>query len=134
MERISIGQLYPSAGTPVSARKAPIQATVPQAGKPSFENLLQNQLQNQKSQIVRLSHHAEVRLEQRGIELQPEQLSKIESAIDQAASKGAKDALMLLEGMALIVNIPNRTIVTAIDGKALKDNVFTKIDSAVIIS
>jgi hypothetical protein len=41
---------------------------------------------------------------------------------------------MLLGGTALIVNIPNRTVVTALDGASMKDNVFTQIDSAVIIS
>lgn len=39
-----------------------------------------------------------------------------------------------MKDMALIVNIPNRTVVTAMDGNAMKDNVFTQIDSAVIIS
>jgi flagellar operon protein len=87
-----------------------------------------------QDQLVRFSHHAEVRLQQRGIQLQPEQLAKLESAIDKAAAKGAKDALMLLNGMALIVNIPNRTVVTALDGNSMKDNVFTQIDSAVVIS
>ncbi|GJM83470.1 hypothetical protein HMSSN139_59660 [Paenibacillus sp. HMSSN-139] len=73
-------------------------------------------------------------MEQRGIELKPEQLNKIESAIDSAAAKGAKDSLILLKDMALIVNVNNRTVVTAMDGSSMKDNVFTQIDSAVIIS
>jgi flagellar operon protein len=126
MERISIGQLYPSAVPPASARRAAVQTPAAQPGNPSFQNILQEQL-------VRFSHHAETRLEQRGIQLQPEQLSKLGSAIDQAAAKGAKDALMLMGSVALIVNIPNRTVVTAMDGSAMKDNVFTKIDSAVVI-
>jgi flagellar operon protein len=125
-DRISIGQLYPNSVPPASTKRAAAQA-VPQTGKQSFQTLLQNQL-------VRFSHHAEVRLQQRGIQIQPDQITKIESAIDQAAAKGAKDSLMLLGGMALIVNIPNRTVVTALDGNSMKDNVFTQIDSAVIIS
>jgi flagellar operon protein len=124
--RVSIGQLYPNSVPTKPTKRAPTQSTT-QTGNPSFQNLLQNQL-------VRISHHAEVRLQQRGIQIQPEQLTKIGSAIDQAAAKGAKDSLMLLGGMALIVNIPNRTVVTALDGNSMKDNVFTQIDSAVIIS
>jgi flagellar operon protein len=124
-ERISIGQLYPN---PVlRASRAPVQNPVVQSSKQSFQNILQEQL-------VHFSHHAESRLEQRGIQLQPEQLAKIGSAIDQAAAKGAKDALMLMGSVALIVNIPNRIVVTALDGNSMKDNVFTKIDSAVVIS
>ncbi|MOA07809.1 hypothetical protein D3C78_1275320 [compost metagenome] len=64
----------------------------------------------------------------------PEQLSKIETAIDNAAAKGAKESLILMKDMALIVNVDNRTVVTAMDGSSMKDNVFTQIDSAVIIS
>jgi flagellar operon protein len=129
MERVTVASLYPNAIAPVQPRRTPPAAGTPGtgSGNPSFEDILENK-------IVRFSHHAEVRLQQRGIQLQPDQLAKIGSAIDKAASKGAKDSLMLLGGTALIVNIPNRTVVTALDGASMKDNVFTQIDSAVIIS
>ncbi|UJF35348.1 TIGR02530 family flagellar biosynthesis protein [Paenibacillus hexagrammi] len=126
-ERISIGQLYPNAVPPASTRRAPVQQPAAQTGKPTFQQLLQDQ-------FVRFSHHAEVRLQERGIQLKQEQLDKLSSAIDKAAAKGAKDALMLLNGNALIVNVPNRTVVTALDGNTMNDHVFTQIDSAVIIS
>ena len=64
--------------------------------------------------MVRFSHHAEVRLKERGIQLQARTIEKINKAIDKAAAKGAKDALMILGGMAFIVNVPNRTVVTAL--------------------
>jgi flagellar operon protein len=127
-ERITIGQLYPNAVSPASTKRTSvINPLISTPGKPRFQDIL-------KDKIVRFSHHAEVRLQQRGIELGTEQLAKIETAINKAAAKGAKDSLMLLGGMALIVNIPNRTVVTALDGNSMKDNVFTQIDSAVIIS
>ena len=37
------------------------------------------------------------------------------------------------DDLALIVSIKNKTVVTAIDRDNLKDNLFTKIDSAIII-
>ncbi|MGG1551143.1 TIGR02530 family flagellar biosynthesis protein [Paenibacillus ferrarius] len=127
-ERVSIGQLYPNAGTlPASARRI---ANQPQAGAPrnqGFEQLLQKQ-------ILHFSHHAEVRLRERGIQLKPEQLEKLNTAIDKAASKGAKDALMIMAGNGYIVNVPNRTVVTALDEHAMNEHVFTQIDSAMIIS
>ncbi|MNY62545.1 hypothetical protein D3C86_1993760 [compost metagenome] len=55
-------------------------------------------------------------------------------AIDKAASKGAKDALLIMAGNGYIVNVPNRTVVTALDGQAMNEHVFTQIDSAMIIS
>lgn len=123
-ERISVGQLYPN-----SLRTQPVKRNEVQQTRQgdSFQRVLHNQL-------VHFSNHAEQRLKQRGIEFKPEQLTKIQKAIDQAASKGAKDSLMLINDTALIVNIKNRTVVTAMDGASMKDNLFTQIDSAVIIS
>jgi flagellar operon protein len=72
-------------------------------------------------------------MQQRGIELKPEQLAKLSSAIDKAAAKGAKESLVLMDSMAMIVNVKSKTIVTAIDGDAMRDNLFTQIDSAVIL-
>ena len=124
-ERFSIGHLYPN-NVPLGGAKRPASTKTDAVHKP-FKDILQDHM-------VHISHHAEVRLEQRGIHLKSEQLSKIGTAIDQAAAKGAKDSLFLINDMALIVNIKNRTVVTAMDGSSIKDNVFTKIDSAMILS
>ncbi|UKS29883.1 flagellar biosynthesis protein [Paenibacillus sp. HWE-109] len=126
-ERISIGQLYPNAVSPASTRRTPVQQPVSTPGIPKFQQLLQDQ-------FVRFSHHAEVRLKERGIQLKPEQLDKLSQAIDKVAAKGAKDALMILGGNALIVNVPNRTVVTALDGTSMNEHVFTQIDSAIVIA
>ena len=87
-----------------------------------------------EKQQLKFSSHAQQRLQQRGIELKPEQLSRIASAVDQAASKGARDSLVLFKDIAMIVNVPNRTVVTAMDGNSMQEHVFTQIDSAVVVS
>lgn len=124
-DRITIGQLYPAAVHP-SVLQRPSQAKET-TKETSFERLLQQNL-------LKFSNHAAKRLEQRGIELGSRQLDEISSAVDKAAAKGSKESLILMKDMALIVSVPNRTVVTALDGKSMKDNVFTQIDSAVIIS
>jgi flagellar operon protein len=126
-DKISIGQLYPTSVTPASLRHSKSEMNKLHQNGQSFQQIFQDKM-------VRLSHHAEQRLVQRGIQLQPDQMAKIESAIDKAAAKGAKDSLILFKDMALIVNVKNRTIVTAMDGTSMQDNVFTQIDSAVVIS
>jgi flagellar operon protein len=128
-ERISIGKLYPSAVSSTSTRRTPTQQVIPNGNNvnPTFQRIFQDQ-------FVKFSHHAEVRLKERGIQLKPEQIEKMNNAIDKAASKGAKDALLILAGNGFIVNVPNRTVVTALDGQAMNDHVFTQIDSAMIIS
>ncbi|RUT29716.1 flagellar biosynthesis protein [Paenibacillus zeisoli] len=122
---ISVGRLYPGKIPPAASQRS---VTAPQGGQQgaSFQNILNNQM-------VKFSNHAVKRLEQRGIQLMPEQLKKIGSAIDSAAAKGSKDSLILMKDMALIVNVNNRTVVTAMDGSSMKNNVFTQIDSAVVI-
>jgi flagellar operon protein len=126
-DRLSVGQMFPNITPPVANRKSVDSSrTNPVPGSRSFQDVLQES-------VVRLSQHAEARLQQRGIQLQPEQMSKIQSAIDKAAAKGSKESLVLMDDIALIVNVKNRTIVTAMDGKSMKDNVFTQIDSAIII-
>lgn len=81
---------------------------------------------------IRFSAHAEKRLASRQIPFTPEDMRKLSAAVERAAAKGARESLILMQDLALIVSIVNRTVVTAIDGPSLKENVFTNIDSAVI--
>jgi flagellar operon protein len=134
-ERLPIHQLYQNAlrtpqvrpGINVTANvNGPVTKGNLQTGAASFQNILQQR-------ILLFSQHAETRLRQRGIVLQSEQIEHINNAIDKASSKGAKDSLILMNDLAFIVNIKNRTVVTAMDSQSLENHVFTKIDSAVII-
>jgi flagellar operon protein len=123
-DSVRIGHLYP-ANAPVGVRKTAV-SDGHASQTASFQDLL-------KSNQLKFSHHAEVRMQQRGITLRPEQLGQIANAIEQAEAKGAKDSLILYRDIAMIVNVPSRTVVTAMDGKSLSGNVFTQIDSAVVI-
>jgi flagellar operon protein len=125
-DRISIGQLYPS---PIPPGRKPVQGS-PSANTNngrSFQEILQDN-------VLRFSHHAEIRLQQRGIQLKPEQIAKLDSAVTHLAQKGANDSLIVMNDMALIVNVKSKTVITAMDGASMRNNVFTQIDSAVVIS
>jgi flagellar operon protein len=82
---------------------------------------------------VRFSNHAAERMMHRGIRFAPEDLEKLNQAVQKAESKGAKDTLVLMNDSALIVSIKNKTVVTVMDRASLKENVFTNIDSTVVI-
>jgi len=82
---------------------------------------------------VKFSAHAKERLQSRHIDLSDNDLSRIQIAVDKAASKGARSSLLVMEKAALIVSVTNRTVITAVDNATLKENVFTNIDSAVIV-
>ncbi|KAF6566780.1 MULTISPECIES: TIGR02530 family flagellar biosynthesis protein [Paenibacillus] len=124
-DRITVGRLFPTNVPPAAISQNRLNS-VTKDTKP-FGQVLQEQ-------VLKLSNHAAKRLEQRGIELKSDQMAKINSAVDKAAAKGAKESLILMQDMALIVSVPNRTVVTAMDKQSMEDNVFTQIDSAVIIS
>jgi len=82
---------------------------------------------------VTFSQHAQDRLKSRGISLSSDDMQKLEGAVDSVAQKGGKDSLVLVGDAALVVSVKNRTVVTALDRNAMLGNVFTNIDSAVIV-
>ena len=82
---------------------------------------------------VRLSAHAAQRLLHRGIRLTNEDLSTIGAAVDLAARKGARETLVIRGPLALVVGVPSRTIITALETDGDGTNVFTQIDSVVML-
>ena len=104
----------------------------PQVKKPggaSFKDILANEI----GKGLKFSAHAKARLEARNIKLTESQLNRINSGVEKAASKGSRESLVLVDNLALVVSVKNKTVITAVDDKNLKENVFTKIDSAVIM-
>lgn len=81
---------------------------------------------------IQFSRHATKRLEQRGLDMDAARMERLERAVGQAEAKGSKDSLILLDELALVVSVQNRTVVTAMDGQSSKEHVFTNIDSVVI--
>ena len=92
----------------------------------SFESIFQKELEK-----VKFSSHALKRLEERQIQLSDDEMFKINTAVEKAELKGSKDSLVMMNSTAFIVNIPNRTVVTAMPIGESNENVFTNIDSVV---
>jgi flagellar operon protein len=109
-------------------------STLPKTGAKaanSFSDILTKQLNT--SPEVKFSKHANERLASRNIELSEEQIIRLEDGIIKAKSKGVKESLMLIDNVALVVNIPNNTVITAVGKEDTLHNVFTNIDGAVIV-
>jgi flagellar operon protein len=102
------------------------------AGKSSasFKEHLQHSLA--KADGVKFSGHAIDRLADRGVVLTEEKGERLLRAIEAAEAKGSKDSLVLLDELAFVVSVKNRTVITACETSSLKEGVFTKIDSAVL--
>ena len=82
---------------------------------------------------LKFSKHAMGRLADRNIELSDSQLERLQSAAQKAGQKGIRDSLVIMDQLAFIVNVPNQTVVTAMDSTETMDNIFTTINGAVII-
>ncbi len=82
---------------------------------------------------LKFSKHAAGRLADRNIELSAGQLERLSAGARKAGQKGIRDSLVIVDELAFIVNVPNNTVVTAMDSTATEDNVFTNINGAVIM-
>ena len=81
---------------------------------------------------LKFSGHARDRLHNRGVPLDGEIVNRLDKAVLAAGKKGADQSLVLLDEMAFLVSIKNKTVITAMETNNMKEGVFTKIDSAVI--
>ena len=124
--RTHVGRVAPAAPT------APAQAgRVGRTAAPGFDALLGSKLA-EAAQPVRWSAHAVQRLGQRQIAVTPEMQQRLEGAVDRLAAKGGRDAIVMMDKLAVVVSVTNRTVITAVDQDGMKDQVFTNIDSAAI--
>ena len=114
----------------------PVNKTIPRqnigAGL-SFRDVL-NRTTETEQQVTELkfSKHAAGRLIDRNIELSEAQMERLQEGARNAGQKGIKDSLVIVDELAFIVNVPNKTVVTALDQTEARGNIFTNIDGAVI--
>lgn len=98
----------------------------------SFQDVLQQKTFAEAGSL-KFSKHAMGRLADRNIELSDAQLERLKSGANKAGEKGIRDSLVIVDQLAFIVNVPNRTVVTAMDSTETGENIFTNINGAVII-
>lgn len=98
----------------------------------SFQDVLQQKTLGEAGGL-KFSKHAMGRLADRNIELSSAQLERLESGTKKAGQKGIRDSLVIVDQLAFIVNVPNQTVVTAMDSTDTDENIFTNINGAVII-
>lgn len=96
-----------------------------------FASMMQERIQ--QSEGVQFSKHAENRIKQRGINMSEDVMANLNLAVEKARAKGAKDTVIIGSEGAFIVNVPNNIVVTTISEQEMKNNIFTNIDSAVLM-
>ncbi len=96
-----------------------LQPIVPKQTK-NFEETL-------TSTDLKVSNHARKRLEQRGYALEQQDMTTLNTAVNELEEKGSEQSLLLYKDLALIASVRNRTIITALNPDEL--DTVTNIDS-----
>ena len=125
MNKITFQQIY-----------QPVQGVQPQhnvqtESQPGvFQKLLEKTMEQSE---IRFSSHAVERLRLRNIMLSNEDILRLNTAVNRAEEKGSRDSLVLMNNMAFVVSVKNKTIVTALTNDQMQDKVITNIDSTVLV-
>lgn len=98
----------------------------------SFKDIFEQKSMERAGEL-KFSKHASHRLSDRGISLTANQVQRLNEGTGKAGMKGINDALVVVDDLAFIVNVPNKTVVTAMDSSQTDENVFTNINGAVIM-
>jgi flagellar operon protein len=109
----------------------------PKISNPNVSNISPSSAQSFDDVLdakVQFSKHAEKRLHSRNIELSSTQKTQLESAVGSLEKKGARDSLILMGELAFVVNVPSKTVVTALTKDQMKEQVFTNIDSTMLVN
>ncbi|MGH7662657.1 MAG: TIGR02530 family flagellar biosynthesis protein [Vulcanimicrobiaceae bacterium] len=127
--------IIPPSTAPVRPQGVPVQipASSTAITGPSFRDVLTQQGVAPGTSL-KFSAHALQRLQSRNITLTADDVKRMNAMTDKAAAKGAQQSLFMLRDVGMIVSIKNRTVITAVDSDSMRENVFTNIDSAAVIS
>ncbi|MFF2752570.1 TIGR02530 family flagellar biosynthesis protein [Psychrobacillus sp. NPDC058041] len=83
---------------------------------------------------LKVSKHANQRLAERNIHITDAEWQLVSEKVSEARSKGVNDSLVLMDQAALIVSAKNATVITAMDRKEAKDQLFTNIDGTIVLN
>lgn len=83
---------------------------------------------------INFSRHAVERINSRQIDvISANRLERLSKGMELAESKGSDDALVIVDTTAFVVNVPGNKVITAVEAGDMQGNVFTNIDTAVIM-
>ena len=97
----------------------------------NFEDVLKKIQSNNEE--IKFSKHAVERMGARNIELNSNDVEKLQKAFKKAEEKGVKEALIVIGDKGFIASVKNKTVITTMTSDQIKENVFTNIDGAVIL-
>lgn len=107
----------------------PLPTLKSKSPKESFQSVLNESLHPS----IKISKHAEKRMDERNISFTHRTWAEIEAKLSEAKTKGVSESLILTKNAALIASAKNETIITAMNRQEASSQLFTGIDGAIII-
>ncbi|MBB5323669.1 flagellar operon protein [Anoxybacillus tepidamans] len=112
--------------------RAPLLPNTQQTQKTTSQSSFREAL-SEAQQTLKISKHAQQRLEERNISIDEQQWTLIQQKVLEAKQKGIRDSLVLTNQAALIVNAMNQTVITAMNREEAQTQLFTNINGAIIL-
>ncbi|PLT34207.1 TIGR02530 family flagellar biosynthesis protein [Bacillus sp. V5-8f] len=97
-----------------------------------FSQELQSAVNETAKKLV-VSKHAQIRLEQRNINIDSSTWARIGEKVQEAKKMGVRDSLVLTQEAALVVSAKNNTVITAMDREEASSQIFTNINGTIIL-
>lgn len=126
--RIINGKAY-SVGDFSHLQNNSINTNVNKTDIKSFKEVL-SEVKNENNGFT-ISKHAQTRLND--INFTEDDMKKIQQGFEIAEDKNSKNTVMIYKDVALIASVENKTLITAVEKDRAKENIFTNIDSVVIL-
>ena len=96
-----------------------------------FKALLHAELK--QGEHLKISKHAEQRMEARGIYIEPSTWTMITLKVQEAKERGINESLVITDQAAFIVSVKNQTVITALDRQEATEQIFTNINGTIIL-
>lgn len=124
---------FPSVGTSNTGAIGNTQNQNKLKSNNSFRDILDKTIEKNtdKNRGYTLSKHAADRL--KDINFNEQDMDAIGKGFKIAESKGSKNTVMIYKDVALITSIENKTVITAVEKERAKENIFTNIDSVLML-
>ena len=98
-----------------------------------FNQLLNSKLGQNPAEALpfKFTPEAAAKLEMMGVRLTQTQYEKLMEGVKEAAAKGSRQSLVMMDGLAFVVDVGEGKILDVSDRNRLDTKVYTKIDSVV---
>ncbi len=130
-EYLSLRGVSVTTGSQAADQRTDVKGTADSGG---FAEELKKQLEAQSGSGVRFSKHAMERISERNIDLSESgRLDRLNKAVELAGEKGSDDTLVIIDSTAFLVSVRNNKVITTLNADDMRGNIFTNIDSTVIM-